>query len=867
LDFVENTRLQRIWGRGYIRANSIGKKRRLVGKNFLMRGGRVFLSFLVVALICATSLQAEATAGLRGSDPIDESFRLSQTAKGLLALDPPRASALAETAGRLASEGKGDPYRRALAIATSQWVRGDASLRLNNPAAAKTLLAEAFYTVSRLQAGSALQGDILLSRARLESTTNEVQAALADYLAAFEVYKLNHDNKKQAVTLQDIGLLYHDAGDYKRSLGYYAESRATYSGDPILDLSVDNNRAESLGDLGQYREAEAEYDSALRIAERLGSPSLEAQIVSNLAIAQISDDQYAAAGQSVERGLKLARSEAASQVLPTLLSTRAQLDLREGRIAAAGASVDAIPEKSGADLASESDEWVHRTKYEVYKAQGRSQDALRELETFEKIQDGHRMLMSSANTALMAARFDFDNQNARISALKTGELKRDIALTRLRALQGQIVLGGLLVIFTVGIIFLVFYLTTLRKSNRQTRKVNTQLSESNAKLEDALQAKTQFLATTSHEIRTPLNGVLGMTEVLLAGEELSKGVRQRVALIHGAGEAMRTLVDDLLDMSKMDAGQIVLQRDTVDLPALLSEISRFWLTHAESAGLELSLDITGAPTMIREDARRLRQILSNLLSNAVKFTPAGSIVMSARATAVDDRERLLIRVSDSGIGVAEGSREMIFEKFTQLDASITRKYGGTGLGLSIARSLARAMGGDIKAESNAAGGADFVVTLPLERVPIDDVSERGSKAVSHALIDLRVMIVEHNPITQGALRSLLERRVDCVSFSSTIPEAIEQMGPNAAHVVIASFPKEGRSPDGATDRQMSDLARACRRTGVKLVIILGPADMAGVLSLQLLGASYLERPISAIKLAEHLEGLHDSNPHLSALRA
>jgi CheY-like chemotaxis protein len=350
-----------------------------------------------------------------------------------------------------------------------------------------------------------------------------------------------------------------------------------------------------------------------------------------------------------------------------------------------------------------------------------------------------------------------------------------------------------------------------------------------------------------------LNGVLGMTEVLLAGEELSKGVRQRVALIHGAGEAMRTLVDDLLDMSKMDAGQIVLQRDTVDLPALLSEISRFWLTHAESAGLELSLDITGAPTMIREDARRLRQILSNLLSNAVKFTPAGSIVMSARATAVDDRERLLIRVSDSGIGVAEGSREMIFEKFTQLDASITRKYGGTGLGLSIARSLARAMGGDIKAESNAAGGADFVVTLPLERVPIDDVSERGSKAVSHALIDLRVMIVEHNPITQGALRSLLERRVDCVSFSSTIPEAIEQMGPNAAHVVIASFPKEGRSPDGATDRQMSDLARACRRTGVKLVIILGPADMAGVLSLQLLGASYLERPISAIKLAEHFE--------------
>ena len=729
------------------------------------------------------------------------------------------------------------------------------------------MLAEALASVNEQPGGSALKAEILISRARLESTTDQVQAALADYLAAFEIYKQIGDKRQQAVILQDIGLLYSNAGDYKRALSYYEQSRATLSGVPILDLSVANNRADSLKELGQYREAESDYTTALKLAERMGSASLEAQILSNLAVAQFSDHQYAAAESSVAKGLRLARSGGASALLPILLSTRAQLDLRERDVAAARASIDAIPEQGGAELASAGDEWVHRTKYEVYKAEGRNGDALKELEIFQKIQGGHRLLMSSANTALMAARFDFDNQNARIATLKTGQLRRDIALTRLRARQGRIVLVGLLAIVTALIIFLVLYVMTLRRSDRQTRAINTQLSESNAKLEDALQAKTLFLATTSHEIRTPLNGVLGMTEVLLAGEELSERVRQRVALIHGAGEAMRILVDDLLDMSKMDAGQIVLQRDVFDLPALLSEISRFWLSQAESAGLELSLDVADTPALIVEDARRLRQILSNLLSNAVKFTPAGSIVLSARARALGDGEQLMLLVSDSGIGISEEFREMIFEKFTQLDTSVTRKYAGTGLGLSIARTLARTMGGDITVETNAVGGADFLVTLPLERAPVDDASKPDANDVAHRLIDLRVVIVEANPITQGGLRSLLERRVDSLQFSSTVKEAIADIAAGVPHVVIASFPKGGRSPDGAMDRDMAELARACRRAGVDLVIILDPADLAGVSGLQLLGASYLERPVIATNLAEHLESLHDLHRHVSALRA
>jgi signal transduction histidine kinase len=829
-----------------------------------MRGDPILLTVLSLGLLQAAPLQA--AIGTRASIPasLDTSLELSQASRAVLATDPARAATLAEAAGRFADQSAGDPRRRAIAIATARWLQGETSLRLNNPIAAKTLLADAFGIAIKQAPGSELQADILISRARLESTTDQVQAALADYLAAFEIYKAAANRHQQAVALQDIGLLYHDAGDYTRSLSYYQESRTVFSGVPLLDLSVDNNRADSLEALGRFAEAEAEYLNALKIAGSLNSPSLEAQILSNLAVAQISDHQYSAARATVEKGLRLARGSAANASLPTLLSTQAQLNLREGNLAAAQASIDAIRDQPTENNASERDEWVHRTKYEVYRAEGRNREALMELEAYQKIQNGHRTLMDSVNSALLAARFDFDNQNARIAALKTGELRRDIALTRLKVRQGQIVLGGLLVMFTALIIFLMLYLRSLRVSNRRSREINAQLGDTNARLEDALQAKTQFLATTSHEIRTPLNGVLGMTEVLLAGGQLSTWVRERVALIHGAGEAMRNLVDDLLDMSTMDAARIVLQREPLNLPALLSESYKFWTGRADGAGLTLSLDTADCPIMIVEDARRLRQILSNLLSNAVKFTPAGSITLSSRCETAADGELLLISVSDTGIGIAESAREMIFDTFTQIDTSTTRRFAGTGLGLSIARNLARTMGGDIEVDANAAGGSTFMVTLPLVRAAAETSSPPEVKAAAQTLADLSIMVVEANPITQGGLRSLLERRVGLLSFKSTITEAIDDV--DAADLVVISFPRNGAPQNDATRLDTIELARTCQRIGVRLVIIIDPADQDAVAGLRCAGASFLERPVTAKKLSEHVERLHDlHSPQAMAL--
>ena len=713
---------------------------------------------------------------------------------------------------------------------------------------------------------SRLEADVRLSRARLESTEGEVDSALVDDLSAFAIYKKIGDRRQQATALQDMGLLYKDAGDYQRALAYYAQSRDTFVGNPVLDLSISNNRANALLELGRFREAAAAYLSALRIARLIKSPALEAEIMNNLAVVQLKSGELNAAKLSVKDGLSIARDPSAKAFLSNLLATSAEISLRERDIAGARRAMDAAAGQRDFAAASTRDPEIHLTAYRVYKADGLEAQALNELEAYNGLERAHLKLMSSANTALMAARFDYENQNARIATLRAGELQRDIALTRLRARQGQIVLGGLLVLVTGLIVFLILYLRTLRRANEATQKINQQLTETNAELEKALQAKTQFLATTSHEIRTPLNGILGLTEVLLTDRQLPPKFRQRVSLIHGAGETMRLLVDDLLDMSKIDADQITLQREVVDLPTLLWEIHRFWLTHAESSGLRLTLDISRSPIMIVEDARRLRQILSNLLSNAVKFTPSGTIALSVDTGNREEGETVVIRVADSGIGIPESSRETIFEKFTQLDAGTTRKYSGTGLGLSIARSLARSMGGDIALESNAPSGAVFTVTLPLERALLNPTLEALSPtARSRRRAGMDVLIVEPNPITQAGMRSILERRVDTLAFTPTIGDAVADVAEAPAHVVIASLRKRSDQEDALADAELADLARTAQQVGAHLVVI-ADAGLAGVEAYRARpDASVLERPVNATKLLQHLERLHEVDDTVPAL--
>ena len=225
--------------------------------------------------------------------------------------------------------------------------------------------------------------------------------------------------------------------------------------------------------------------------------------------------------------------------------------------------------------------------------------------------------------------------------------------------------------------------------------------------------KGEFLATMSHEIRTPMNGVLGLASLLI-GTELSSGQRRYAAGIHSAGTALLTVINDVLDLSKIEAGKLLLDPADIDLSELLNATVALIEPTAQTKGLVLRVSRgTGLPAAVRGDGGRVRQVLLNLTGNAVKFTAQGSVTL--RAALVDaDRPTVRFEVTDTGIGIAAADAERLFEPFTQADASTTRTYGGTGLGLAISRQLTEAMGGTIGVTSEPGVGSTFWCEIPFE---------------------------------------------------------------------------------------------------------------------------------------------------------
>ena len=268
---------------------------------------------------------------------------------------------------------------------------------------------------------------------------------------------------------------------------------------------------------------------------------------------------------------------------------------------------------------------------------------------------------------------------------------------------------------------------------------------------DANAAKSTFLATISHEIRTPLNGVLGMAQAMSA-DHLSDAQRGRLGVIQRSGEALTEILNDVLDLSKIEAGRLEIEAVEFELREVLHASIAAFAPAAAAKGLELHLEMgEGAPGVYRGDPLRLRQVLYNLISNAVKFTPRGEVrVAVARVGGV-----VQVAVSDTGPGIPETHRARLFRKFEQLDTTTTRRHGGTGLGLAICRELCELMGGTISVESTDADGSTFTVSLPLERVGDRLEASANDEPAQPASMTLRVLAAEDNEVNRTVLTALL----------------------------------------------------------------------------------------------------------------
>jgi signal transduction histidine kinase/ActR/RegA family two-component response regulator len=265
--------------------------------------------------------------------------------------------------------------------------------------------------------------------------------------------------------------------------------------------------------------------------------------------------------------------------------------------------------------------------------------------------------------------------------------------------------------------------------------------------------KTQFLANMSHEIRTPLNGVLAMAEVMAMGE-LGEVQRDRLDVIRQSGSLLLAVLNDVLDLSKIEAGKLALVVEDFDLEPVMTGAAESFRVVAEGKKLQFNFEVTeAAQGWWRGDSDRLRQIVGNLLSNAVKFTPRGAVTASVGIS--PDNGALRIVVADTGVGIAPEKLPTLFEKFTQADNSATRRFGGTGLGLAICRELTQMMGGAIDVESREGQGSTFTVELPLARgEPAEAVAPAADTHGDDG--DLRLLAAEDNPTNRQVLQAVMD---------------------------------------------------------------------------------------------------------------
>jgi signal transduction histidine kinase/AmiR/NasT family two-component response regulator len=290
------------------------------------------------------------------------------------------------------------------------------------------------------------------------------------------------------------------------------------------------------------------------------------------------------------------------------------------------------------------------------------------------------------------------------------------------------------------------------------KQVERELVQAKDDAEAANRAKSTFLATMSHEIRTPLNGVLGMAQAM-AVDDLSETQRERLDVIRQSGETLLAILNDVLDLSKIEAGKLELEEGRFDISELAEGALAAFMALAEDKGVAFDLRVEAkAAGFYRGDSTRLRQILYNLISNALKFTEAGEV----RVTVGRPKDDLIVEVRDSGIGISPDQLKSLFQKFEQADVTTTRRFGGTGLGLAICRELAQLMGGDIEARSSPGEGATFTVRLPLEKLEATPVNMLEATAAAKPVPregahPLRLLAAEDNAVNQLVLKTLLQQ--------------------------------------------------------------------------------------------------------------
>jgi signal transduction histidine kinase len=401
-----------------------------------------------------------------------------------------------------------------------------------------------------------------------------------------------------------------------------------------------------------------------------------------------------------------------------------------------------------------------------------------------------------------------------------------------------------------------------QESIHHLRDLNRRLERANFELAELSHVKTEFLATTSHELRTPLNSILGFTRLILDGLCDSRDEeRELLRDVYSSAEHLLSIVNDLLDVARIEAGKLRLAPDTVDMKAVIQEAKAVVAVQASAKHLTL-IDETESSSLppVTADRARTKQIFINLLSNSVKFTDKGWITLRARS--FPERGFIELEVQDTGVGIAPSKQQHLFEKFRQLDSTFTRQQGGSGLGLSICRSLVEMMGGRIKLWSAGVGcGTTVTFSLPMRREEQDTVHVKGKEALAAAGDErgARVLVVDNDAAFRHYLKTLLTKQGYYVLTAATADDALDgarRFRPQVVVVDLALPQRPGAElGDGADLVAQLQSGALTGETYCFMVTGYEPTEVRERLALLQITPEIWQKPLDGEKFLARLDGV------------
>ena len=776
-----------------IRANAVTMQRPInTHKN------RVMMAAAIAGILAATTDYAVAqevnapvevtqAAEAATNVTVEQAFdTLIAEAKEQMMTDPARAVETATKAAQLV-ETIDEFENRDRSMATALWLKGEAYLRSGQPEAGQPLVASALILLGDADAKSKLRADLLLAQGRIAGRAADMELAVRSYYEAHDIFVVLKEARNEAITLMALGSIYRDAEAYDKALSYYERAAEIYSGDARIDLSSANNRANILKELGRHGEARDLFHDALAVAKNMESDVLQGRILTNLADNEVSAGNLSLAEEFASRARQAFGADSGTDWLRFVDGTQAHIRLLQGDATAAEPFINAAFADVDMATTSLSFEEMHDVAQQVYAKLGNYEAAFAHHQRLKALTDEAKKASASANGALLEAQFSFAEQKLNIERLKSTQLETDLALEqekeRSLTYMGVATLAGVLVLFSILMAF------AYRRHRDQVSRVNSALEDSIEQrdreiayriaaeqelvvakelAEQANEAKTTFLATMSHELRTPMNGILGFADVL-KGSGLNEDQATYVDIIKSSGDTLLTLINDILDLSKIEAGKLSIANRLFNLNDTVEEAVKLLETKAAEKNLSLALHVDPRlPTHVNGDPDRLRQVLINLVGNAIKFTEKGSVAVVVNFDELSDE--IQFSVLDSGIGIAEDKLDILFERFSQIDGTSTRNYNGTGLGLAISKELVEGMNGAINVKSEEGIGSNFWFTLPLEAAEEAEVLPRRKDRQFAKLAN--VLVVDENDLNTKIYSLILPAMNAKVAFAENAQQAL-----------------------------------------------------------------------------------------------